>query len=145
VALLGELKPHIQAATSWYIKRRKTKNAIKRPEAKKTLTEEEKKSADDSNAKIKELTNALLPVQKKLKFTIIEILDLKAQRKPLPGGDERQYLYTTLKDKKNQRNELQSQVFGLKDKLKVIKANKYNTLYKKVLFVRMDSSNGGMY
>jgi hypothetical protein len=47
VALLGDLKPHIQAATSWYIQRRKTKNAIKRPEAKKTLTEEEKKSVDD--------------------------------------------------------------------------------------------------
>jgi hypothetical protein len=145
VALLGELKPHIQAATSWYIQRRKTKNASKRPEAKKTLTVEEKKSVDDSNAKIKELTNALLPVQKKLKFTIIEILELKAQRKPLAGGDERQNLYTTLKDKKSQRNELQSQVFGLKDKLKVIRANKYNTLYKKVLFVKMDSSNGDRY
>jgi hypothetical protein len=145
VALLGELKPHIQAATSWYIQRRKTKNASKRPEAKKTLTKEEEKSVDDSNAKIKELTNALLPVQKKLKFTIIEILELKAQRKPLAGGDERQNLYTTLKDKKSQRNELQSQVFGLKDKLKVIRANKYNTLYKMVLFVKMDSSNGDRY
>jgi hypothetical protein len=48
VALLGELKHDIQAATSWYIQRRKTKNAIKRPEAKKVLTEEEKKSVDDS-------------------------------------------------------------------------------------------------
>jgi hypothetical protein len=38
-----------------------------------------------------------------LKFTIIEILDLKAQSKPLPGGDERQNLYTMLKDKKSQR------------------------------------------
>jgi hypothetical protein len=53
------------------------------------LTEEEKKSVHDADAKIKELTNALLPVQKKLKFSIIEILDLKAPRKPLPGGDER--------------------------------------------------------
>jgi seryl-tRNA synthetase len=122
-----------------------TNNAIKRPEAKKTLAEEEKKSVDDSNAKIKELTNALLPVQKKLKSTIIEILDLKAQRKPLPGGDERQNLYTKLKDKKSQRNELQSQVFELKDKLKINRANKYNTLYKKVLCVKMDSSNGDRY
>jgi hypothetical protein len=67
------------------------------------LTEEEKKIADDSNAIIKQLTNALLPVQKKLKFSIIAILFLKAQGKPLLGGDERQNLYTTLKDNKSQR------------------------------------------
>jgi hypothetical protein len=40
---------------------------------------------------------------------------------------------------------MQSQVFELKDKLKGIRANKYNTLYQKVLFVKMGSSNGDEY
>jgi hypothetical protein len=43
VALLGALYPHIQAATSWYIQRRKTKNIIKWQEAKKNLIEKENK------------------------------------------------------------------------------------------------------
>ena len=138
VALVGELKQGVHAATSWYVQRRKYKLSSKHQGvASKTLTDKEKESVKDLNAKINELIAALRPVTAQLKVTKADILDLKSQRKSLPAGVHRQALYAELQVKKTQRNWLQSKIFNLKDQVKVCKAIKYNTLYIKVLFTNM--------
>ena len=138
VALVGELKQGVHAATSWYVQRRKYKLSSKQQGvASKTLTDREKQSVKDLNGRINELIAALRPVTAQLKATKAYILDLKSQRKSLPAGVDRQALYAELQIKKTQRNGLQSKIFNLKDQVKVCKAIKYNTLYIKVLFTNM--------
>jgi hypothetical protein len=85
-------------------------------------------------------------------FDELDYWRLEQSRYPHLSRMARKFLMICAVSTTSKRCELQSQVFELKDKLKVIRANKCkysvtstNTLYQKVLFVKMDSPNGDRY
>ena len=100
VDLIGELNPQVTPAISFYDRRRKMKAGSRQQRTSKSLTISQKVLVGNMNARINELSNTLKMSAVNLKNKRAEIQDMKARRKGLLAGQERQQLFLQLKGKK---------------------------------------------
>ena len=81
---------------------------------------------------IEEETRLIREKSNCLKNIKTSISSIKDKRKKLEPGQDRQNGYLELKSKKQERNDIQNQVFYHKEELKQARKRKYDSLFGKV-------------
>lgn len=129
--LVGELKPEVTLASSFYDERRKFRRGTGKDRTGEHSLDQ-KRTEKEGNEQIRDLSNELRRRNKTLHELERQVVDLKNVRRNMAVGSEQQEAYRNLKRLKLERCQAQAAVNDIKQKLNDIRSRTYKALSTQV-------------